>query len=186
MSLDAAYKHFAEAQDSAQEWFTGEIAGLRTGRVKTNMVADLPVEHYGARTPLQGVANLALTDARTITISPWDPSAIPAIEKALIAAQVGAQPIVEGKIVRLSFPMLNEEMREKTIKTLHTKAEETRRRLRQSRDEALAILKADKQGSDITEDDFYEGKKKLDAMIDEANHAIEATLKKKEEEIRTI
>lgn len=167
-------------------WFQNEVGGLRTGRVRANIVEGLQVEHYGVRTPLQGLASISLSDARTMVIAPWDPSALGSIEKAIIDAQIGVQPIVDGKVVRLSFPSLNEEMREQTIKQLHKKAEEARVKLRQARDESLSALKKDKEHSDITEDDFYEGKENLDKMINNANDAIAQVTKKKEEEIRTI
>ena len=186
MSLENAYQKFTEAAQEGTTWFQNEVVGLRTGRVKANIVDGLQVEHYGVRTPLQGLASVSLSDARTIIIAPWDPSALASIEKAIIDAQLGVQPVVDGKVVRLSFPSLNEEMREQTIKQLHKKAEDAHVKLRQARDESLSILKKEKENSDITEDDFYEGKERLDKLIDEANNTIAQTTKKKEEEIRTI
>ena len=186
MSLDVAYKNFEEAREQAVGWFTNEIAGLRTGRVKTASLETLAVEHYGVRTPLQGLASLSLSDARTVVISPWDPTALLAIEKAITEANLGVQPVVDGKIIRLSFPSLNAEMREQTVRQLHKKAEEARVKLRQSRDESLSVLKRDKEKSGITEDDFYEGKKQLDQLIEQANAAIATLVTKKEEEIKTI
>lgn len=186
MSLDSAYKNFEGFAQSATTWFQNEAGGLRTGRVKATIVEGLQVEHYGVRTPLQGLASISLSDARTVIIAPWDASVLASIEKAIIDAQLGVQPIVDGKVVRLSFPSLNEEMREQTIKQLHKKAEEARVKLRQARDESLSALKKEKEHSVITEDDFYEGKERLDKMIDEANDTIAHVAKKKEEEIRTI
>ena len=186
MPLDAVYTQFDTAAEEALEWFRKEVAGLRSGRVSAQSIIDIPVEHYGARTPLQGVASVSTVDARTLVISPWDESAIVAIEKALTDAQVGAQPIVDGKVIRLSFPLMSEEVREATIKKLHQKAEEARVRLRKSRDEGLSQFKKEKQTGDITEDDFYDGKKELDERIGQANGEIESLVKKKEEEIRTV
>ncbi len=186
MSLENSYKHFEQARGEALDWFRNEIVGLRTGRVKTGLIETIQVEHYGARTPLKGVASITLSDARTIVITPWDPTAVPAIEKAVTGANLGVQPIVDGKIIRVAFPSLSEEMREQTVKQLHKKAEEARVRLRKARDESLSQLKTDKQSSDITEDDFYDGKKKLDDMIDEQNKAIAEIIEQKEAEIRTI
>lgn len=186
MSLESAYSKFNEARELALNWFTNEIAGLRTGRVKTAVVEALTVEHYGVRTPLQGLASLALSDARTIVISPWDPTALAAIEKAITEAGLGVSPVVDGKIIRLAFPSLTAEMREQTIKLLHKKAEEARVKLRQARDESLSLLKKDKEVSDITEDDFYDGKKQLDQLIDQANSSILEIVDKKEAEIRTV
>lgn len=186
MALQQAYDHFEALATEALAWFEGEISHLRTGRVTPEAVLHLSVEHYGARTPLQGVASVSSTDARTLVISPWDTSAIPAIEKAIVDAQLGAQPIVDGKLIRLSFPMLNEEMREVTVKKLHKIAEDARIRLRRSRDEAIQHMKADKEKGAITEDDFYAGRRELDERIKKANGTIEGLVEKKEEEIRSI
>lgn len=186
MPLDDAYEFFNEAIKDALAWLTKEISTLRTGRVKPDLVASLPVEHYGTRTPLQGLATLTSTDARTLTINPWDPGVLAAIEKAITHAELGVQPIVDGKIVRLSFPSLTEEIRGQTIKILNKKTEEARVRLRQARDGALEILKDNRKGGAITEDDFYDGRSHLDAMIEHANEEIGKLVMKKEEEIRTI
>jgi len=168
------------------QWFTQEIVGLRTGRVRPDIVLHLPVETYGARTTMQNIASVSNSDARTLVISPYDKNTITAVEKAVTEANLGVQPVSEGGVVRLVFPSLTEEIRQQTIKQLHSKAEETRVKLRQARDEALRILKQDKEKSDITEDDFYNGKQELDKLIGQANEDVADTTTKKEEEIKTI
>jgi ribosome recycling factor len=186
MSLDNAYKQFEEARLEAIEWLKGELRGLRTGRVKPDLVDSVMVEHYGSTMPLKGVANVANSDARTLVISPWDPSALAAIKKAITVANIGVQPIEDGKVVRLSFPSLTEELREQTIKMAHKKAEEARIRLRRGRDESLSLIKKEKTDEQLTEDDFYEGREKLDKLIDKANDDIAAVITAKEAEIKTI
>lgn len=186
MPLEAAYQKFANAKANALEWFRGEVANIRTGRVKPDMLTNIPIEHYGSRNPLQSLASISSLDARTMVIAPWDPSATAAIEKGIIAANVGATPVVDGKNIRLAFPALTEEIRERTIRQLHQKAEEARQRLRDGREEGVKILKADKQTSAITEDDFYEGREHLDKLIHDATAAITALVEQKETEIKTI
>lgn len=186
MIVDEVYKKFDGAAAETVTWFTAEVGSLRTGRVTPGAVNDLPVEHYGARTPLQGVASINSLDARTLQISPWDSSAIAAIQKTLTDARLGAQPVVDGKLIRLSFPLMSEEVREGTIKKLHAKAEEARIRLRLARDEALSLITAGKKDGKIAEDDFYDGRAELNKSIDEANGNIERIVKDKEEEIRTV
>lgn len=186
MILDDARAHFEEGKASTLEWLAGELAGLRSGRVKPELIASIPVEHYGTRTPLQGLASVSSSDARTLTVSPWDPTAVAAIERALTQANLGVQPIIDGKIIRLSFPSLTEEVRQQTIKQIHAKAEEARIRLRRARDEALAMLKVAKQSSDITEDDFYDGREELDKLIDTANEDVNSRVGRKEEEVKTV
>ena len=186
MSLDEAYKKFDESAKETLEWWRGEVATLRSSRVTPGTINDVPVEHYGTRMPLQGIASVNSLDARTLQITPWDASAIASIEKALTDAQLGAQPIVDGKLIRLSFPQMSEEVREATVKKLHQKAEEARIRLRQARDESLSQLTREDKDGTITEDEFYDGKKELNEMIDKANAEIEKSVKSKETEIRTV
>lgn len=180
------YEIFAGAKSETREWFINGIAGVRTGRVTPDIVERIPVEHYGARTPLNGLASVSNSDARTLVISPWDGGAAPAIKKALTEANLGVQPSKDGEIIRLVFPSLTEEIRKQTVKILHNKVEEARVRLRQARDEALKLLKEEKEAGNETEDNFYNGKKKLDEMIDAANAEIEQIAAKKEEDIRAI
>lgn len=186
MAIDQAADHFAAGKEEALSWLTKEISGLRSGRVKPDLVTSVTVEHYGTRNPLQSLASVSSLDARTLLISPWDRSAIAAIEKALTEANLGVMPTVDGQNIRLSFPSLTQEGRETTIKQLHKKAEETRVKLRVSRDESLKTIKKDKENGDVSEDDFYAGKEELDKLIDEANTEIASIIEKKEKEITTL
>jgi len=186
MALKDKYEMFELEGEEAIEWYKQEIASLRTGRVTTELIAHINVEHYGAKTPLNGLASVTNSDARTLVVSAWDKGAVPAIEKALTEAQLGVMPAVDGEIIRLVFPSLTQEAREQTVKQLHNKTEEARVRLRQARDEMLKEIKDEKEKGDLTEDDFYEGKKKLDEMIDDMNHKLEEAAKAKEGDIVTV
>lgn len=186
MSLKEYLETFDQQEQETMVWFQQEITHIRTGRVTPDMVAHVNVEHYGAMTPLNGLASINNTDARTLTIAPWDKGAIAAIERALTAAQLGVMPIVDGAIVRIVFPSLTEEGRERTVKLLNNKTEEARVRLRQARDEELKKVKDAKEKGMLTEDDFYEGKEKLDEMIARANQRLEELAQKKEKEITTL
>lgn len=186
MPIAQAEQIFNTTKDAAIEWFEKEIASLRSGRVKPALVESIPVELYGARNPLKGLASISNVDGRTILISPWDKSAIPAIVKAITEANIGVMPTVDSSNIRLSFPSMTEEVRNQTIKTLHAKAEEARIRLRQARDEALRLLKQEKEKGDISEDDFYGGKKHLDELIAKQQGEIEVRVKAREQDIKTI
>ena len=186
MSLPQAEEEFNESKLEAFGWFESEIAGLRSGRVKPAIVEDIAVEVYGSRTPIKAVASVSNMDARTLVVSPWDKSTIPAIEKAIIEANVGVMPTIDGAVLRLSFQSLTEEVRLQTIKALHAKAEETRIRMRKGRDEALKHLKNEKEEGKLSEDDFYGGKKHLDELIGKAQDELQERINTKEEEIKTI
>lgn len=186
MPISQAIEIFNASKQEAIEWFEKEIAGLRSGRVKPGIIEEIPVEVYGSRNPLKAVASVSNMDARTLMISPWDKSTVPAIEKAIIEANVGVMPTIDGGVIRLAFQSLTEEVRTQTIKMLHNKAEEARVRMRQGRDEVLRHLKQEKEKSLLSEDDFYGGKKALDELIGKAQTEIEARVKTKEAEIHTI
>jgi len=186
MTLHDTYAEFDLAADETIEWLSQEIATVRSGRVLPSMVDQVQAEHYGAKTPINGLASVSSLDARTLTVSPWDESAIGPIEKALQEADLGAQPVVDGKIIRLAFPQLSDEMRDQTAKQLHKTAEEARIRLRRSRDGSLSALKKEKQSGDITEDEMHGGKKELDKRIDTANQKIEELISLKEADIRSL
>ncbi len=186
MSLSAAYELFDAGIVESHDWFIKETATLRSGRVKPDTVSGIVVDYYGTRTPLNGVASVTSSDARTLVITPWDHNAIVSIEKAITQANIGVSPTVDGHLIRLSFPSLTEELRNTTIKQLHNKAEEARVRLRQIRDEAMKMLKEDKQNGDITEDDFYKGREKLDELIKKADTDLDTVITRKEEDIKSI
>lgn len=186
MPLKDAYQHFDDAVKEALDWFRGEVSKLRTGRVTTDLISNIQVEHYGTRTPLNGLASVASSDARTLVVSPWDPSALSSIERALTLAQLGVMPTVDGKIIRLAFPMLSEETRKQTVKTLNQKAEEARVRLRRGRDDALSQITHEKREGDLPEDEFFKGKEELDSKIAKANTELEAIIERKEAEIMTV
>ena len=184
--MEESAELFELEKDEVVEWFQQAVASLRTGRVTPDQVLTIQVDAYGAKTPLSGLASVSNTDARTLVVSPWDPGSAGDIVKALTDADLGVTPIVDGEVIRLSWPSLTEEIREQTVKTLHSRAEEARVRLRQARDEGLKLIKDGKEAGDLTEDDFYDGKKELDGLIDKANLEIETVVNKKEEDVRAI
>ena len=186
MSLKEKFDLFELQKSEIINWYTEEIAGIRTGRVTPGLVENINVDHYGAKTPVSGLASINNSDARTLVVSPWDKGATQAIEKALTEAELGVMPSVDGEVIRIVFPSMTEEAREQTTKQLHNKTEEARVRLRQARDEVLREIKEEKEKSDLTEDDFYEGKKTLDDLIEKANKSLEEATNKKEEEIRAV
>lgn len=186
MSLDESYQCFEEVSKETEEWLAKEFAALRTGRVTPDLVNSIQVESYGSRTPLNGLASVSNSDARTLVVSPWDKGTITAIEKAIVEADLGIQPVVEGEIIRLVFPSLTDEVRERTMKQLHKKAEEARVKLRQARDEGIKMQKEQKEKGELTEDDLFFGKKKLDERIGEINASIEAAVEKKGKDIASV
>ncbi|MBI1833876.1 MAG: ribosome recycling factor [Candidatus Andersenbacteria bacterium] len=186
MPLSQAQDVFNKEKEEAIEWLHNEIGSLRSNRVKPDIILNLQVEAYGTRNQMQSIASVTSSDARTLVISPYDKGTMQAIEKAVTEANLGVQPIVEGMIIRLVFPSLTDEVRKQTLKLLHNKVEEARVRMRQGRDEALRLLKQEREKGDLPEDDFYNGKEELDKMIGDAGKEVDAIVQKKETDIAAI
>lgn len=186
MPTDTVAKQFVAAKQEALQWLRKEMVTLRSGRVQPDMIASLMVESYGTRSPLNSLASIANSDARTLVVSPWDKNILSSVEKAITEANLGVNPIADSDVIRLSFPSLTQEAREKTTKILHDKAEEARVRLRLGRDNALRILREEKEEKKVTEDEFYDGKTHLDELINAANKEVAEITEAKEKELQTI
>ena len=164
-----------------------DSATLRVGRANPMIVENLMVAAYGgAPTPLKQMASISVPEARTLLIQPWDKSISKDIEKAIIAANLGINPVNEGQQIRLTIPPLTEESRKELVRSVGEKMEKTRIAVRQLRDKVKdEIVKAEKS-NEITEDDKYDLQKKLDDLVKEYNEKIKTIGDKKENEIMTI
>ena len=123
------------------DYLKNEFVSIRAGRVDTRIVERVTVDYFGTMTPIKNLANISCTDARTIVVNPWDASILSAMVKALGAANLGASPVDDGRIVRLVFPQLTAESRKELVKKVHKIAEETRVGMRNERRDALDQLK---------------------------------------------
>ncbi len=172
--------------DGAIDHFIAEMARIRTGRANPALVEDLVIELYGARTPLKQAANISVPEPRQLLIAPWDKTALPEIEKAIIAANLGITPNNDGSAVRITLPALNEEQRRELVKALNRRAEDARVAVRNVREEIWKAIQAAQKNGDISEDEKYAAKDALQDVVDEYNAKIEELRKKKEEEIMTV
>jgi ribosome recycling factor len=157
--------------------------GVRTGRASVSLLDGIHVDYHGASMALNQLANIAAPERRLITVQPWDPSAVSAIEKAIMKSDLGITPANDGKIIRLAIPTLTEERRKELVKVVRKLAEEHRvviRNLRRDANEALKRLEKDKK---LSED---EARKTMDQVQDLTNRMIkqlDELLEKKEKEI---
>jgi len=163
--------------------FKQEVASLRTGRANPVMVEDLLVESYGAKTPLKHLAAIGAEDARTLRITPWDASVVKDIESAIIASNLGVQPIADKQSIRISMPALTEDRRKALVKTLSAKLEESRISLRQERDKIWKDIQDKEKNGEIPEDYKFRFKDELQKNIDKISAELEEMAKKKEQEI---
>lgn len=133
--------------------FKAEIAKLRTGRANPSILEHIRIDYYGSEMPLNQVANIIATDARTLTITPWEKSMVQIIEKAILNSDLGLNPATAGTVIRVPMPPLNEERRKELIKVVRNEAESARVSIRNLRRDANAELKELLKGKQITEDE---------------------------------
>jgi ribosome recycling factor len=162
--------------------FKENLGKVRTGRASTAMVDDLMVDYYGSRSPLKQVASVSVPEPRMIVISPWDKSTLAIIEKAIKESDLGLNPMNDGIIIRINIPALTEERRKEFVKVLNQEAEGARVAVRKLREDVWDEI----QALTIGEDDKFQGKEKLQKVVEEYNAVIEEIRKKKEAEIMQV
>ena len=145
-------KVFEDKMKNSVEHLERELAAVRAGRANPAVLDKVTVDYYGAPTPIQQVASVAVSEARTLTITPWDRSLLRPISKAIQASDVGINPIDDGQTIRLNFPAPNEERRRQLAKDVSKMGEEAKVAIRNVRREAMDKAKALKKAGELTED----------------------------------
>ena len=180
--LDDATERMAKSVESTRT----ELATVRTGRASPHLLDRIVVDYYGASTPLNQLSNVATTDARLLTVTPYDKGAMGAIEKAIQESDVGLTPNNDGNVIRLQVPELTEDRRRDMVKMVHGVAEEGKVAIRNVRRDVLGDLRELKKEGDVGEDDERRGETDLQTRTDKAIGEIDAMMKGKEEEILTV
>jgi ribosome recycling factor len=163
-----------------------ELATVRTGRASPQLLDRVIVDYYGAETPLRQLSQVAATDARLLTLTPYDKSAIKSIEKAILESDLGLVPSNDGNVIRLQIPELNEERRRELVKVVHGVAEEGKVAVRNIRREVIHDLRELKKEGEVGEDDERRYESELQRLTDESIEQIDGALKAKEEEILEV
>lgn len=166
-----------------EEWLTGELAGVRTGRATPTLLDSVKPEAYGVRTPLRELASVSVEDARTLRIIPWDKTLTKAIEKGITEADLGVGLATDSEGLRVSFPELTSERRTQLSKIASDKTEQARVTLRAHRTDALRALAAAEAPGGMGEDEMARLKAEIQKLIDAANDSLAKILEKKEAEI---
>ncbi|HEX6781380.1 MAG TPA: ribosome recycling factor [Solirubrobacterales bacterium] len=164
----------------------GELATVRTGRASPHLLDRIVVDYYGNPTPLKQLANVSASDARLLTVTPFDKSALGAIEKSIQESDVGLTPSNDGNLIRLQIPEMTEERRREMVKVVHGVAEEGRVAIRNVRRDIMSDLRELKKEGEAGEDDERRGEEALQKQTDEAIAEIDSLLKGKEEEILEV
>jgi ribosome recycling factor len=180
--LADAKERMAKSVDSSR----GELATVRTGRASPHLLDRIMVDYYGNPTPLKQLANVSASDARLLTVTPFDKSALGAIEKSIQESDIGLTPSNDGNLIRLQIPEMTEERRREMVKVVHGVAEEGRIAIRNVRRDIMSDLRELKKEGEAGEDDERRGEDALQKQTDEAIAEIDSLLKGKEEEILEV
>jgi ribosome recycling factor len=168
------------------DFFKKEIQSLRVGRANPEILDNVLVEAYGAKTRISGVASISVTDARSMLVQPWDRSVTKEIEKGIVEADLGLSVVNEGDKIRLMLPIMTEENRKGLVKKLNELLEEARISLRKVRDEAKQSIEAAEKDKSISEDDKFRFLRELEELVASRNDELKALRDKKDQEIMTI
>lgn len=172
-----------EKMRKALESVTREFSEIRTGRASPTLVEGLHIDYYGTPTLLKTLASISVPDAHLIVIQPWDKTAIPEIEKAIMKSNLGINPSNDGKLIRLAIPPLSKERRQELVKVVHDMAEEGRVSLRTIRRDAKEHLEKLEKDKVIPEDDKFRGIDELQKIVDRYITKVDELLKNKEKEV---
>lgn len=172
--------------DSALDALGHNFNKIRTGRAHPSLLDGLRVTYYGAETPLNQVANVNVEDARTLSLTAWDKSMIPEIEKAILKSDLGLNPATAGEVIRIPMPALTEETRKGYIKQARGEAEAARVSVRNARRDAMGMLKDLEKEKEISEDDERRGQERVQKLTDKFVGRIEEMLAAKEADLLEI
>ncbi len=169
-----------------KEFYQRDMLSLRAGRANPQILDRIVVDYYGTATPLKQMGNINSPEPRLLTISLWDPKAIPLVEKAIQKSDLGMNPSNDGKLIRLVVPELNEERRRELTKVVRKGAEEAKVAMRNTRRDAMEQIKRLKKDSKITEDDQRKAEEELQKMTDAQIKDVDKIAAEKEKEIMEV
>ncbi|MCE9517526.1 ribosome recycling factor [Candidatus Nomurabacteria bacterium] len=169
--------NFKNELKKAEEWLSREYSSVHTGRATPMILDNITVESYGARMPIKNIASVTVEDPKTLRVAPWDKNQIKEIENAVAEANLGLSVVSDSDGVRVIFPMLTTENREKLVKILKEKLEDARITVRKGRQLEMDNI------IDLPEDDMKRAKDDIQKCVDESNNNLEAIFAKKEIEV---
>lgn len=185
-SMDDVLLDADDKMSKAVDFLKQELSGIRTGKASPAMVEHISVDYYGASARIREIANLSTPEPRLLVINPYDPTALGAIEKAVLAANIGATPINDGRLIRIPVPELSEERRKEMVKVARRLAEESRVAIRNVRRDANEHCKALEKGSRITQDERDAGLAEIQAYTDKAIAQVDKLMSDKEAEVLKV
>ena len=184
--IDGIISSYKPNFEKAMEHFHHELSSVRTGRANPALLATVMVESYGTKVPIQQVANITVSDAKTLTISPWDKGQIQEIEKGIMAANLGFTPGNDGSVIRINLPPLTEDRRKEMVKLVGQIEEHAKIGVRQVREDILKAVKREETDGKISKDDVAYAQKKVQELVDSYNSQIKSIATDKETELMTV
>ncbi|MFN0093339.1 MAG: ribosome recycling factor [Dehalococcoidia bacterium] len=175
-----------DKMDGAVKALQRDLAGVRTGRAHPSLIESLPVDYYGATTPLKQLGSINAPEPRLLTIQVWDRGAVKAIEKAIQASDLGLNPAIDGQLLRLPIPALTEQRRKDMVKSVHMKSEEARVACRNVRRHAHDELRKAQKDGQVSEDQLRRNEDDLQKLTDRHIATIDGESKKKEAELLEV
>ncbi len=184
--MKTVLKNAEEKMNRRIDHLNTEFAAIRAGRANPSVLDKVSVDYYGAPTPVNQIAAVSVTEARTLLIQPWDISILRAIEKAIQKSDIGINPQNDGKTIRMVFPPLTEERRKALVKDVCKLAEDGKVSVRNVRRDTVDKFKAMKKSGELTEDDLKQAEKKTQELTDKFIKEIDVLSEKKQKEIMSI
>lgn len=182
--MDERIKVYEEKMQKTYEHLESDYMGIRAGRANPHVLDKIRVDYYGTPTPIQQVGNVTVPEARMIQIAPWEKSLIKAIEKAILASDIGITPSNDGSVIRLVFPELTEERRKDLVKDVKKKAEDCKVAIRNIRRDGNDAFK--KLAKEISEDEVKQLEEELQKMTDKFIKDVDKLMEAKSKEILTV
>lgn len=184
--MDKVFKDAENKMRKTVEVLSSEYAEIRAGRANPSILNRVLVDYYATATPINQLASVSVTEARTLVIQPWDVSLLSEIEKAIQKSDIGINPQNDGKVIRIIFPPLTEDRRREIVKSVSRLSEESKVSIRSIRRDFIDKLKKMKKDSLITEDDLKVGEKKVQDLTNKFCNEIDGLSEKKNKEIMEL
>ncbi|MBE5805256.1 MAG: ribosome recycling factor [Clostridiales bacterium] len=180
------YSQIKDKMSKTVSVYTENLAEVRAGRANPAVLNKIKVDYYGVPTPISQVAGISVPEARLIVIQPWDASILKEIEKEILKADIGINPNNDGKVIRLSFPELNEDRRKEIVKDIKKMAEDSRIAIRTIRRDSIDSFRKMQKDSEITEDELKQAEDEIQKITDKYIEEIDLVLANKEKEVMSI
>ena len=184
--MEKVMKDAKARMDKSLESLRSELAKIRSGKATTALLDGIKVDYYGTITPINQVGNLTVLDAHTLSFTPWDKSMVLPVDKAILEANIGFNPISDGTNLKIPIPPLNEERRKELVKLVKKFGEETRVAVRNIRRDANEHLKKENKDKKISEDELKDAEDKVQKLTDEHIKLVDDVIKHKEKEIMEV